>query len=71
MADNYVLRVTAGPRYDLNTHQVVNVNTPETLHISSETADVDLNVRIQVSALIPLYPCLQRDLLATDELTGF
>lgn len=48
MSDMYVLRVTAGPDYDMSTHKVVAVNTGEPLHISSENIDVDLNVRIEV-----------------------
>ncbi|KAK4653819.1 hypothetical protein QC762_511600 [Podospora pseudocomata] len=47
MADKYVLRVTAGPSYDLSTHQLVNVNSPTPTIISSDLISASLNVRIQ------------------------
>jgi hypothetical protein len=48
MAHNYILRVTAGPEYDLKTHQVVPINAAETIKIDSDLCTVELNVRIQV-----------------------
>ncbi|RDA91878.1 hypothetical protein CP533_0386 [Ophiocordyceps camponoti-saundersi (nom. inval.)] len=47
MADQYVLRVTAGPGYDEAVHVEVPVNRPEPLRIQSPVADVELNVRIR------------------------
>lgn len=47
MSDKYVLRITAGPGYDLDDHQVVSVNQAQPLRISSERADIELNVRVQ------------------------
>lgn len=47
MADKYVLRVTAGPSYDLSTHQLVNVNSSTPTTISSDLISASLNVRIQ------------------------
>ncbi|MCJ1356268.1 MAG: hypothetical protein MMC33_006262 [Icmadophila ericetorum] len=47
MADQYLLRVTAGPSYDPSTHQEVLVNTSTPTHISSPHCTADLNVRIQ------------------------
>lgn len=47
MADKYVLRVTAGPDYDEDTHVEVPVNKPEPIRIKSDKADIELNVRIQ------------------------
>lgn len=47
MAHNYILRVTAGPEYDLDTHQIVPVNQAESIKIDSELCTVELNVRIQ------------------------
>lgn len=47
MADKYVLRVTAGPGYDLDHHTEVPVNTSSPVKISTELIDVELNVRIQ------------------------
>lgn len=45
-AHKYRLKVTAGPVYDRNTHQVVPVNG-ETIRIENEHAIVSLCVRIQ------------------------
>jgi hypothetical protein len=47
MADQYVLRVTAGPDYDPSTHVEVPVNRPEPVNIASPRCDVELNVRVQ------------------------
>ncbi|KAK4197377.1 hypothetical protein QBC40DRAFT_181196 [Triangularia verruculosa] len=47
MADKYLLRVTAGPSYDLSTHKLVNVNSAKPLEISSDLISASLNVRIQ------------------------
>lgn len=47
MADKYILRVTAGPTYDLADHTEVPVNSPTPVKISTEHMDVELNVRIQ------------------------
>lgn len=47
MADKYILRVTAGPGYDIAEHVEVPVNRPRPLRISSQLADIELNVRIQ------------------------
>lgn len=47
MADKYVLRVTAGPTYDLADHTEVPVNTSTPVKISTSLIDIDLNVRIQ------------------------
>lgn len=47
MADKYVLRVTAGPTYDIADHTEVPVNTPSPVKISTSLIDVELNVRIQ------------------------
>lgn len=44
---NYRLRVTAGPRYDINTHSVVLVNADEPLRIENEQAVAYLCVRVQ------------------------
>jgi hypothetical protein len=47
MADKYILRVTAGPTYDIASHTEIPVNTASPTSISSELADIKLNVRIQ------------------------
>lgn len=47
MADKYILRVTAGPTYDIADHTEVPVNTPSPIKISTSLIDVELNVRIQ------------------------
>ncbi|KAK2767621.1 hypothetical protein FQN54_003779 [Arachnomyces sp. PD_36] len=43
----YRLRVTAGPKYDTETHQTVSVNANETLAIENEHMKVQLCARIQ------------------------
>ncbi|EAA28801.1 DUF1769-domain-containing protein [Neurospora crassa] len=55
--ENYTLRVTAGPTYDLATHVEIPINSPHLTHISSPSSsssstteagmDIDLTVRIQ------------------------
>ncbi|PFH62657.1 hypothetical protein XA68_12528 [Ophiocordyceps unilateralis] len=47
MADQYVLRVTAGPDYDEAAHVEVPVNRPEPVRIQSLLADVELCVRVR------------------------
>lgn len=54
MADKYVLRVTAGPTYDLADHTEVPVNTTTPVKISTSLIDVELNVRIQNYRGLPL-----------------
>ena len=46
-AENYILRVTAGPGYDPADHVEVPVNQPRTVSISHALADVELNVRVR------------------------
>jgi hypothetical protein len=46
MAEKYLLRVTAGPDYNTDSHVEVPVNSPGPVHISSPLIDADLNVRI-------------------------
>ncbi|AEO59821.1 hypothetical protein MYCTH_2308378 [Thermothelomyces thermophilus ATCC 42464] len=47
MAHKYVIRVTAGPDYDLSSHIEVPVNSAEPVHIASDLVDADLCVRVQ------------------------
>lgn len=47
MADKYIIRVTAGSDYDINNHVVVPVNCHETVRISTDLIDAELNVRVQ------------------------
>ncbi|KAG5951380.1 hypothetical protein E4U58_001179 [Claviceps cyperi] len=54
MAENYVLRITAGPSYDATTHVEVPVNNPEPTSIKGDRADIQLNVRIQNYSGLPL-----------------
>jgi hypothetical protein len=56
MAHNYILRLTAGPEYDVKTHQVVPVNSPETVKIETDLCGVEVNVRIQVLILLSPVP---------------
>ena len=47
MAHHYVLRVTAGPNYDLADHTEVPVNTSKPVKINTRLIDAELNVRVQ------------------------
>lgn len=53
MAENYVIRVTAGPDYDIDNHTVVPVNAPETVKLSTDLGEIELNVRIQDYSGLP------------------
>ncbi|KAL5625912.1 hypothetical protein FOBRF1_000255 [Fusarium oxysporum] len=46
MAENYVLRITAGPDYDQSQQVEVPVNTAKPVIIKSDRADIELNVRV-------------------------
>ncbi|EWY99685.1 hypothetical protein FOYG_03655 [Fusarium oxysporum NRRL 32931] len=46
MAENYVLRITAGPGYDQSQQVEVPVNTAKPVTIKSDRADIELNVRV-------------------------
>ncbi|KUI70645.1 hypothetical protein VM1G_05695 [Cytospora mali] len=54
MADKYILRITAGPTYNLDDHTEVPVNSPTPVKIRTEHMDIDLNVRIQNYRGLPL-----------------
>ncbi|KAK5636946.1 hypothetical protein RRF57_012658 [Xylaria bambusicola] len=47
MAGKYVIRVTAGSDYDNDNHVLVPVNSPETVKISNDLVDAEINVRVQ------------------------
>lgn len=47
MAEKYILRVTAGSNYDIDSHRVVPVNSHEPLKVSNDLMDIELNVRVQ------------------------
>jgi len=55
MAENYILRVTAGTDYDLKTHHLVPVNSSSPTTLSSDLVDVELNVRILGFSGLPLH----------------
>ncbi|KAM0301404.1 hypothetical protein ACHAPM_005630 [Fusarium culmorum] len=46
MAENYILRITAGPHYDPSQQVEVPVNVAKPTTIKSDRADIELNVRI-------------------------
>ncbi|QPC73429.1 hypothetical protein HYE68_004181 [Fusarium pseudograminearum] len=46
MAENYILRITAGPHYDPTQQVEVPVNTAKPITIKSDRADIELNIRI-------------------------
>lgn len=45
--EKYLLRVTAGPSYDVSTHQEVHVNGDEATSFESDAMSVKVRVRIQ------------------------
>ncbi|KAF2192194.1 DUF1769-domain-containing protein [Zopfia rhizophila CBS 207.26] len=45
--EKYMLRVTAGPSYNMSTHQDVRVNSEEPVIISSEHIDARIHIRIK------------------------
>ncbi|KAK4225420.1 hypothetical protein QBC38DRAFT_264290 [Podospora fimiseda] len=47
MTDKYIIRVTAGPDYDMSCQTEVAVNSPNPLKISSDLIDVELNVKVK------------------------
>jgi hypothetical protein len=47
MAENYLLRVTAGPDYDESTHVVLPVNTETPTTITSAHCTTKVTVRVQ------------------------
>ncbi|KAI1809189.1 hypothetical protein GGS20DRAFT_580909 [Poronia punctata] len=53
MADKYILRVTAGSTYDISKHVLVPVNSPETVKISTDLIDAEINVRVKNYAGLP------------------
>ncbi|KAK4187484.1 hypothetical protein QBC35DRAFT_233160 [Podospora australis] len=46
MADKYLIRVTAGPSYDLSSQKEIAVNKPEPTHFETDSMDIDLSVRV-------------------------
>ncbi|KUJ18727.1 DUF1769-domain-containing protein [Mollisia scopiformis] len=57
MAHNYILQVTAGSSYDIKHHQIVPVNQPTPITITSPHLIASLNVRIaQYRGLPPTSP---------------
>ncbi|KAI0389607.1 DUF1769-domain-containing protein [Xylariaceae sp. FL0594] len=53
MADKYVLRVTAGSDYNIDKQVEVPVNSAETVKISSDLIDAEVNIRVQGYAGLP------------------
>lgn len=47
MTDKYIIRVTAGSDYNIDNHVLVPVNCPETVNISNDLIDAEINVRVQ------------------------
>lgn len=47
MADKYIIRVTAGPTYNLDDHVEVPVNRADLVRISHDGMDIELNVRVR------------------------
>ncbi|KAK7753014.1 hypothetical protein SLS62_004963 [Diatrype stigma] len=45
--DKYIIRVTAGPDYNIDKHVVVPVNRPEPIKISNPLMDSEVNVRLE------------------------
>ncbi|KAI1823245.1 hypothetical protein F4861DRAFT_511492 [Xylaria intraflava] len=47
MAEKYIIRVTAGSNYNVDDHVVVPVNSPETVTISNDLIEAEINVRVK------------------------
>ena len=47
MAENFLLRVTAGPSYDPSTHEAVVVNSDKPTHIATTSIEALVNIRIR------------------------
>ncbi|KAI3340764.1 hypothetical protein F4824DRAFT_400191 [Ustulina deusta] len=53
MADKYIIRVTAGSDYNIDNHVVVPVNSHETVTVSNDLVDAEINVRVQNYSGLP------------------
>ncbi|KAI1749601.1 hypothetical protein F4782DRAFT_512359 [Xylaria castorea] len=53
MAEKYIIRVTAGSDYNIDNHVVVSVNSHETVKISNNLVDAEINVRVQNYSGLP------------------
>ncbi|KAI0184231.1 hypothetical protein EV127DRAFT_464586 [Xylaria flabelliformis] len=47
MAEKYIIRVTTGSDYNIDNHVVVPVNSHETVKLSNDLIDAEINVRVQ------------------------
>ncbi|GAP84241.2 putative F-box domain-containing protein [Rosellinia necatrix] len=47
MAEKYIIRVTAGSDYNIDSHVVVPVNSHEMVRVSNDFIDAEINVRVQ------------------------
>ncbi|KAI0437636.1 hypothetical protein F4803DRAFT_537790 [Xylaria telfairii] len=47
MAEKYIIRVTVGSDYNIDNHTVVPVNSHETVKVSNDLIDAEINVRVQ------------------------
>lgn len=47
MAEKYIIRVTAGSDYNIDNHVVIPVNSHETIKVSNDLIDAEINVRVQ------------------------
>ncbi|KAI2638447.1 hypothetical protein GGS21DRAFT_440247 [Xylaria nigripes] len=53
MADKYIIRVTAGSNYNADEHVVVPVNSHQTVNISNDLIDAEINVRVKNYSGLP------------------
>ncbi|KAI0414861.1 hypothetical protein F5X98DRAFT_348024 [Xylaria grammica] len=53
MAEKYIIRVTAGSDYDIDNHVIVPVNSDETVKVSNDLIDAEINVRVQNYSGLP------------------
>ncbi|KAI1432766.1 hypothetical protein GGR50DRAFT_672469 [Xylaria sp. CBS 124048] len=53
MAEKYILRVTAGSDYNVDNHVVVPVNSHETVTISNDLIQAEINVRVKNYSGLP------------------
>lgn len=70
MAENYVIRVTAGSSYDISTHTEVPVNTPTPVSISHPHMRAELSVRVKDYSGLPRNSPKTSPYFSTPEHTG-
>ncbi|KAI0456337.1 hypothetical protein F5B21DRAFT_468533 [Xylaria acuta] len=53
MTEKYIIRVTAGSDYNIDNHVMIPVNSHETVKVSNDLIDTEINVRVQNYSGLP------------------